>query len=177
MKDGKSGIDGLNLASLLSEDGAGIDLSAKKDCQVFSGVLVYAAIDLRNCCVRQRFRAGVRNNADDQGAGWLGRVQRLTGIQVQTDTFTKRVLVWSVGPSCGFIDYRNLGRKLKVLVAEEASAQQQDRFLGRGSVDILTGIVRARQPGVNGHDAVRIETGLHLEQVRKAAQQKARSDH
>src|SRR6202050_1799593 len=54
---------------------------------------------------------------------------------------------------------------------------QQDRFLGGGSVDIGSGIVGPRQPGLNGHDAVRIETGLHLEQVPKTAQQKARGDH
>src|SRR6202044_3025938 len=54
---------------------------------------------------------------------------------------------------------------------------QQDRFLRRGSVDILTGIVRPRKPGLNGHNAVRIETGLHLEQIPKAAQQKTRGDH
>src|SRR6202046_3228760 len=54
---------------------------------------------------------------------------------------------------------------------------QQDRFLGGGSVDIRRGIVGPRQPGLNGHDAVRIETGLHLEQVPKTAQQKARGDH
>src|ERR1700728_3266295 len=53
----------------------------------------------------------------------------------------------------------------------------QDRFLGGGSVDIRTGIVRPRQPGLNGHDAVRIETGLHLEQVPETAQQKAGGDH
>ena len=54
---------------------------------------------------------------------------------------------------------------------------QQDRFLRRGSIDIRTGIVGPRQPGLNGHDAVRIETGLHLEQVPETAQQKARGDH
>ena len=54
---------------------------------------------------------------------------------------------------------------------------QQDRFLGGGLVDIRTGIVGPRQPGLNGHDAVRIETGLHLEQVPETAQQKAGGDH
>ena len=126
--------------------------------------------------------------------------------------------------SRGFIDDRNPGRILNVLVAEEASAQQRhgqqvkvfgrndgtidhrslivhrldafadqwprarmavaqrksgyvtdSRFLGRGLIDIFTGIVRPRQPGLNGHGAVRIEAGLHLEQVPKVAQQKAGS--
>src|ERR1700723_2209199 len=54
---------------------------------------------------------------------------------------------------------------------------QQDRFLRGGSVDIRSGIVGPRQPGLNRHDAVRIETGVHLEQVPKTAQQKARGDH
>ena len=53
----------------------------------------------------------------------------------------------------------------------------QDRFLGGGPVDIRCGIVGPWQPGLNGYDAVRIETGLHLEQVPETAQQKARGDH
>src|ERR1700733_22354 len=66
--------------------------------------------------------------------------------------------------------------------ARQASAAaknlaQQHRFLRGGSVDIRSGIVGPRQPGLNGHDAGRIETGLHLEQVPKTAQQKARGDH
>src|SRR5258708_34155823 len=52
----------------------------------------------------------------------------------------------------------------------------QDRFLGGGPVDIRSGIVGAWQPGLNGHDAVGIETWLHLEQVPETAQQKARGD-
>ena len=164
---------------------------------------------------------------------------------MQTDAFAKRVLIWPVGASRGLIDDRNLGRMLKVLVAEKASAQQrhaqqvevfgrndgtidhrslivhrldafadqwqpggmavaqgksglvadgrffyarqgsaaaknlaqQDRFLRGGLIGIRRGIVRPRQPGLNGHHAVRIETGLHLEQVPETAQQKARGDH
>src|SRR5882757_8528840 len=53
----------------------------------------------------------------------------------------------------------------------------QDRFLSGGPVDIRRGIVGPRQPGLNGYDAVRIETGLHLEQVPETAQQKTRGDH
>jgi hypothetical protein len=59
--------------------------------------------------VRQRFRAGIRNHADDRGPGRLGRAQA-AGIQVQTDAFAKRVLIWPVGASRGLIDDRNLGR-------------------------------------------------------------------
>src|ERR1700722_9645909 len=125
MEDRKFWIDSLDLASLLFEYGAGIELSAKKDGQAFGGVLVYAAVDLRSCRVRQRFRAGIRNHADDRGPGWLGRVQQLAGIQVQADTFAKLVLIWPVGTSRGLIDDGNLGRILKVLVAEKASAQQR----------------------------------------------------
>ncbi len=54
---------------------------------------------------------------------------------------------------------------------------KQDGFLGGGSVDIHTRIIGPRQPGLNGHHAVRIEAGLHLEQVPKTAQQKAGGDH
>src|ERR1700722_15215198 len=54
---------------------------------------------------------------------------------------------------------------------------QQNRFLGGTLVDIGSGIVRSGQPGLKGHNAVRIETGLHLEQVPKTTQQKARGDH
>ena len=54
---------------------------------------------------------------------------------------------------------------------------QQDRFLRGGLIGIRGGIVGPRQPGLNGHDAVRIEAGLHLEQVPETAQQKARGDH
>src|SRR5579871_6159504 len=97
MVDRKFRIDSLDLASLLFEDRAGIELPAKKDGQIFGRVLVHAAVDLRSCRVRQRFRAGIRNHADDRGPGWRGRVQQLAGIQVQADTFAKRVLVWPVG--------------------------------------------------------------------------------
>src|SRR5271155_5680177 len=103
MEDGKFRIDSLNLASLLREDGAGIELSAKKDGQAFGRVLVHAAVDLRNCSVRQRFRAGIRNHADDRGPGWPCGVQQLAGIQVQTDSFAKRVLAWPVGASRSLI--------------------------------------------------------------------------
>ena len=97
----------------LCGDGAGIELSAKKDGQVFGGVLVHAAVDLRNCRVRQRFRAGIRNHADDRGPGWLGRAQQLAGIQAQTDAFAQRILVWPVGAGRGLIDDRDLGRRLQ----------------------------------------------------------------
>ena len=87
MEDRKFRIDSSNLASLLPEDGAGIELSAKKDGQVFGGVLVHAAVEVRDCRVRQLFRAGICNHADDRGPGRLGRVQRRAGIHVETDTF------------------------------------------------------------------------------------------
>ena len=54
---------------------------------------------------------------------------------------------------------------------------QQDRFLRGGLIGIRRGIVGPRQPGLNGHDAVRIEAGLHRKQVPETAQQKARGDH
>ena len=113
MEDGKCRIDGLDLLPHLRGDGAGIELSAKKDGQVFGGALINAAIDLRNCRVCQRFRAGIRNDADDRGPGRLGRGQQPAGIQVQTDAFAQRVLIWPVGVSRGLIDDGNLGRSLQ----------------------------------------------------------------
>jgi hypothetical protein len=40
-------------------------------------------------------------------------------------SFAQRILARPVGASRGLIDYRNLGRILKVLFAEKASAQQR----------------------------------------------------
>src|SRR5580658_9899262 len=125
MEDGKFGVDGLDLLADLCRDGAGIELSTKEDGQIFGGALVQATVDLRNCRVRQRFRASIRNHADDRGPSWLSSAQQSAGIQAQTDAFAKRVLIWPVGASRGLIDYRNLGRMLKILVAEKASARER----------------------------------------------------
>src|SRR5208282_5308039 len=110
MEDGKYRVDGLDPLADLCGDGAGIELSTKEDGQVFGGALVGAKVDLRNCHVRQRLRAGIRNHADDRGPSWLGSAQQTAGIQGQTDAFGKRVLIWPVGASRSLIDYRNLGR-------------------------------------------------------------------
>ncbi len=130
MEDRKFRIDGLDLLAHLCGNGGGIELSAKKDGQVFGGVLIHAAVDLRNRRIRQRFRAGIRNHADDRGPGWLGRAQRLARIQAQKDAFAQRVLAlpifaWPVHASRGLVDDRNLGRMLKIVVVEKASAQQR----------------------------------------------------
>ncbi len=47
MEDGKSRVDGLNLPAHLCGDGAGIELSAKIDSQIFEGALVHGAVNLR----------------------------------------------------------------------------------------------------------------------------------
>src|SRR5580698_86902 len=125
MENGQCRVDGLDLLTLLREDGAGIELSTKKDGQVFGGALVNAAIDLRNCRGCQRFGAGIRNDADDRGPDRLGRGQHPTVIEVQTDTFANWVLIWPVGVSRGLIDDGNLGRILKVLIGEKASALER----------------------------------------------------
>src|SRR5260370_29719822 len=112
MEDGKFGIDGLDLLAHLCGDGAGIELSAKKDAQVFGGSLVYAAVDLRNYSVRQRFGAGIGNHAYDRGPGWRARARQIAGIQAQTDAFAQRILARPVSASRSLIDDRNLGRIL-----------------------------------------------------------------
>jgi hypothetical protein len=55
----------------------------------------------------------------------LAELNSSPGIQAQTDAFAKRVLARPVGTGRGLIDYRNVGRILKVLVAKKASAQQR----------------------------------------------------
>src|SRR5579871_538345 len=130
MENRKFRVNGLDMPAQLCGDDAGIELSPKKDGQVFEGALVYAAVDLGSYRIRQRFRASIRNHADDRGPACFGSPIRTTVIrrpsrQAEPDAFAQRILVWPVGACRGLIDDRDLGRTLKILVAEKASAQQR----------------------------------------------------
>src|SRR5580658_2504352 len=114
MEDRELRIDGLNLASNLRGNGSGIDWAAKKNSQVFGGVLVNAEIELWRAGVGERFRASICNDADDRGPVRLA--------PVQPDALAHGVLVGPVGARRGFIDDGDRGGVLKILIAEEASA-------------------------------------------------------
>jgi hypothetical protein len=63
--------------------------------------------------------------------------------------------VWPPGASRGLIDDRNLGRILKVLVAEKASAQQRHAQQVDNALSVSMGFV---SPGFGGTNCERINS-------------------